>query len=422
MSEAFLHYLWRLRLPGIPNPTTTDGRVVQILHIGHWNQNEGPDFLNARLRIGPLEWAGNVEIHVRSSQWQAHGHDNHPAYRNVILHVVYEDDAPLAPHLAVATIELRHQLPSHFYQRYQQLQSSTKWVPCASSLNHIVEPLRTSWLQRVVVERLEARLQPIKESLQLNRNDWQETFYQMLAGALGAPVNTEPMRQLAQRVPLKMLARHLGQPVQIEAMLFGTAGLLPRRSSDEYTSLLQQEFKHLQKKYGLPSLPPASWRFFRLRPAAFPTLRIAQLASLFQQQPALWSLVLDATTVMQLKELLKTSVAGYWQMHYRFGTISAPCAKTLGDETLNLLLINCIIPMLFLYGKTHGNEAWCQRALSFLEQLPAENNTIVRRWRQLGITPHSAADSQALMYLKHSYCDQRRCLFCAWGSFIIQGK
>ncbi|MCS6916199.1 MAG: DUF2851 family protein [Chitinophagales bacterium] len=422
MTEAFLHYLWRTKIPGAVRLTTTDGRPLTILHSGQWNHDEGPDFLDARLRIGELEWAGHVEVHVRSSQWRQHGHDAHPAYGNVVLHVVYEDDAPQAIRLPVATLELRPHVSERLWQRYRQLQSSTSWVPCAFGLRSVTEPLRTAWLQRLLVERLECRMQPVAASLKENHNDWQETFYQMLAGALGAPHNTEPMRHLARTVPLKVLLRHQGMPLQMEALLFGVAGLIPARCSDPYCSALQQEFRFLKKKYAISPLQPAMWRFFRLRPASFPTIRIAQLAALLQRQPALWSQVLETQRMSQFKNILKTSAAGYWENHYRFGAASPQSSKPLGEDTIRLVLINSIIPLLFFYGKTHDHPAICNRALSFLEELPPENNAIIRRWKQHGIVALTAGDTQALLHLKQQYCNPRRCLECAWGNFFLQER
>lgn len=420
MTEAFLQYLWRLKLPGAKALRTTDGRPLHVVHCGEWNQDEGPDFLNARLRIGNMEWAGNVEIHVRSSQWQQHGHEQHPAYRNVILHVVFEDDMPEASSLPVATLELSAQIPEHYFQRYQQLQQSASWIPCAFGLPALPQHLRTSWLQRMLVERLEQRTMPIEHSLAENHNDWQETFYQMLTAALGAPANSEPMRLLARLVPLKILSPHRDNLQQVEAMLFGTASLLPARSSDDYVQTLNREFRLLKRKYGLQPMQAAAWRFFRLRPAAFPTLRIAQLAELLQH-PSLLSQILEAKSLQQLVQLLQARATGYWHNHYRFGITAPPAEKPLGNFSVRLLLINCVVPFLFCYGKHHGNPMLCHRALQFLEQLPPENHHIIRGWKLLGIHADNAADTQALLHLKRNYCDQRQCLHCAWGSFLIQG-
>jgi len=425
MKEELLHYAWRMRRFHHRHLLTTDGQPVAILRPGQHNIHAGPDFLDARLRIGETLWAGNVEMHLRSSDWLQHRHQDDPAYDNVILHVVFEDDQPIARGSGglIPCLEMKGRISRRLAAHYQRLMQNEAWVPCASALSSVSRLTRNLWLDRLAVERLEEKSDLITRQLHHNQHDWEATFYQSLARSFGSKVNGDPMEMLARQTPLLLLKKYRHSLFQMEALLFGQSGLLEQQAwEEEYPRRLLQEYRFLQRKHGLAPMPVQAWKFLRLRPANFPTIRIAQLAALVHQTDSLFSKVLAARDVKELEHLLDVKLSNYWWDHYTFGKASVRQAKALGKSSVQLLIINTIAPFTFLYGRHKKDSRLQERAMELLEALPPEANSVIRRWKSLGMDAKSAYQTQALLQLKSEYCDPRRCLQCAIGNAILKDQ
>lgn len=422
MREDFLHFLWRWRRFEMRDLCSTEGEALEILHPGELNAHAGPDFFNARLRLGNTLWAGNVEIHLKSSDWLAHRHDSDPAYDNVILHVVFEEDRPLLrPNGTVLPcLELRDRVPPNILDKYQRLQNEWAWIPCAASYGSIPEIVRNNWLDRLLVERLEQKTEEVARLVEACGQHWEEAFYRMLARNFGLKINAEPFEALARALPLRLLSKHQDQPFQLEALLFGQSGLLEEPFEEEYPTALAKEYRFLQHKYALHPLPPGQWKFFRLRPAGFPTLRLAQLAALLHGATHIFTRVLDSRNTDELVLLFNVEPADYWRTHFRFDKTAQPRAKPLGREFVHLLLINTVAPFLFHYGREKGLPEVQDRALQMLEALPPESNHVLEAWSDLGQCASNAGRSQALLQLKTHYCTAGRCLECAIGTAILR--
>ncbi|NJL75317.1 MAG: DUF2851 family protein [Saprospiraceae bacterium] len=375
--------------------------------------------MNARIQVGTTIWVGNVEMHVRASDWFKHQHHKDTAYNNVILHVVYELDMELETE-KIPCLHLQKRIAPKLLYQYQQLIENEYWIPCEARFHTISDLTKTLWLERLLVERLERKTQVIEQILVNSKNDWEETFYQFLARSFGLKVNTEPFEWLAQRTPLRLLLKHQHQLLQLEALLFGQAGFLEKEYADDYPRQLQQEYHFLKHKYKLNELSPTVWKFMRLRPPNFPTLRIAQLAMLIFQSKHLFSKVLETTNYEDFKTLFRVHPSDYWYTHYTFDKSSKPCSKKLGKNTVDLLLINTIAPFLFLYGSQRGITAVRDRAIQLLEQIPPEKNSIIEGWQHLNLPSTSAYHSQALIQLKNEYCTPKRCLTCAIGHALLR--
>lgn len=423
MKESFLHFLWRWRRFDAQNLLSTEGQPIEILHPGEYNDHAGPDFFNARLRIGDTTWAGNVEIHLRASEWFAHRHSDDRAYDNVVLHVVLEEDQPVlrANGERIACLELRHRIPPKIWETYQRLEHEQAWIPCESFFPNTPDIVRLNWLDRVLVERLEQKNAAVAEMLAATGNHWEEAFYRVLARNFGLKVNAEPFEALARSLPLITLAKHKSSLVQVEALLFGQAGLLEEKFADTHPLELQREYRHLAHKYALVPLAASQWKFLRLRPANFPTVRIAQFAALVHQSAHLFSKILEANTLRELENLFEVQPGDYWRDHFQFDKPSVRRAKPLGRDFVHLLVINTIVPFLFFYGKEKSREELQRRAIRLLEELPPEANALVDGWAALLRSPaRNAYQTQALIHLKTRYCDAKRCLECGVGNAILK--
>lgn len=422
MREDFLHYLWRTKRFRMDNLQSTEGDVLQISDFGKHNHHAGPDFLEAKVQIGDTLWAGNIEIHVNASEWIAHKHQDDRAYNNVILHVVLEEDQPIfrSSGERIPCLELRKRIPSKIIKTYQKIIHNEYWIPCQHHFYTISDLTKNMWLDRLLVERLEEKTVHIAERLAQTNNAWEEVFYQILARNFGVKVNAEPFELVAQSTPLNLFAKHKNNLFQIEALLFGQAGLLEDDFVDTYPKALQKEYDFLQKKYQLSRVKKESWRFMRMRPANFPSIRLAQFATLIHQSSHLFSKILEAENIKDIEKLFKVTLSEYWLTHYIFDKASAERKKTLGKSTIHLLIINTIVPFLFLYGTHKAIDAYRDKALRFLEALKPEKNSIIEKWETLGLTPDSAYQTQALLQLKNEYCTKKRCLECAIGNSILK--
>lgn len=354
IREDFLHYLWRMQLFNLEDLATTTDIPIQILSFGELNTNAGPDFLNAKIKIGETIWVGNVEMHVKASEWLKHKHQDDDAYNNVILHVVYDNDKTIQRKTGepIDTLELRKRIPANIIGQYIRLMNNEAWIPCQYHFPKIPDITKSLWIDRLMIERLEGRVKILEKELIDNGNNWEVTFYHRLARNFGSKINTEPFEVLAKTTPLLTLAKHKNSLFQLEALIFGQAGFLQADFEEEYPNALKKEYEFLQKKYSLFPLMPAIWRFMRLRPANFPTVRLAQFAALIHQSTHLFSKILEAETIEAVRQLFENiEVSEYWLTHYKFDKASKKRTKKLGKSTIDLFIINTIVPFLFYYGR-----------------------------------------------------------------------
>ena len=421
MPEEFLYYIWSLKLLKIPLQTT-DGQDIVIIDVGKQNRDSGPDFFNARVRIGDTEWAGNVEMHIKASDWLLHGHEKDKSYDSVILHVVLDADMEVINRHGevIPTFSVRGRYPESIFFRYRALISGREWIPCASNIKEVSDVVIFNWIDRILVERLERKITDFEEILSDTNGNWEETFYITLARNFGFKTNSPPFEMLARSLPLNILAKHKDNLFQLESLLYGQAGLLNERLKDSYCQSLLSEYNFLSKKYNLDPVKAYAWKFMRMRPVNFPTIRIAEFAQLIHKSSHLLSSLLEIDKLQHLKKFFELEVSEYWRTHYTFGNPTKEKKKSFGDKSFDLILINTIVPFLFVYGKRHDNEVFVNRALLFLQQTKPENNGIIRRWSSTGISAVNAAQSQALLTLKNEYCDSIRCLDCAIGNSILK--
>lgn len=422
MKEKFLHYVWRHKRFDLTDLQTTEGESIKLIQSGENNQNAGPDFLNSKIQIGETIWAGNVEIHLKSSDWLAHNHQHNKAYNNVILHVVLEEDRPIfrTSGERIPCLELRNRIPSNLSKIYLRLLNNEHWIPCQYHFFQVSEITKNLWLDRMLVDRLEEKTKAIEQRLEENKGDWEATFYQFLAKNFGLKVNAEPFEMLAQSLPHIILGKHKNNRLQIEALLFGQAGLLEKEFQDDYPKRLRKEYHFLQKKYSLHPLSETSWKFLRMRPANFPTIRLAQFASLIVQSVHLFNKILEIENVAEVEKLFQVQLADYWLTHYVFDKESTKRNKSLGKSAIYLIMINTVVPFLFLFGKRKEEDSFKDKAFRFLEALKPEKNIIVSSWMDLGQEPDSAYQTQALLQLKNRYCDHKKCLDCSIGNSILK--
>ncbi len=422
MTERFLHYLWLHKYFFTSHLTTTSGESLTILSQGVWNADGGPDFLNAKVKIGDVEWAGNVEIHLKASDWFRHRHQDNPAYDNVVLHVVYEADVPVSRSVGaeIPTFEMKGHFEESLFQQFQELVDSNRWIACEKQISDVPRITFELWLERLLIERLEDKTLMIDQHLQQNRFDWEQSFFESVASSFGLKVNSLAFELLAKATPLSVLQKHADQLFQIEALLFGQSGLLDDSFQDDYPKQLWKEYQFLQTKYALTPVDKAVWNFLRLRPSSFPTHRIAQLAQLVHQNKSLFSQAVVSINVTGLFPLFQVDTSEYWHTHYLFDKPAHVNGHKLGSTMVNLIVINSVIPYLFLYGKYYGIESYTKKALDLHDLLPAEDNLIIRGFKALNINTSTAFRSQALLQLKKRYCDDKRCLDCAIGNYLIK--
>jgi hypothetical protein len=425
MNEKFLHYIWRLQYFNKKELKTTSGDPVIILHPGTLNTDSGPDFLNAKIKIGNITWFGNIEIHIHSSDWRLHHHSDDTAYNNVILHVVYHhdqharrDNGSLLP-----VLELKSRISEELLLKYNTFNSPNEEIPCSGHLSEVEDLYKLNMIERSLLERLQNKALLIKELLLKNNNDWQETVYQLLAKNFGFKINSEPFLKLSQKAPLKNLLKQRDSLFKIESILFGQAGLLEENYSDEYPRKLKREYDFQTKKFdlGYKKMEKCEWRFLRVRPANFPTMRIAEFASLLYYSPDFFTSIFDFRTYEEVKTpLKKIKMSNYWTDHYVFDVLSeGKKNEGPGEESIKNILINTVVPLLFCYGKLHDDQLMINRALSFLSEIPAEKNKIIKYWIEYGINPSNAFDSQGLLEMYQSFCLKRNCLKCEIGTRIF---
>jgi hypothetical protein len=427
MTEALLHFIWQHQHFSKNQVLTVAGEPLHILNAGLYNTNAGADFSGAIVQIGDIRWSGCVEIHKKSSDWNAHKHTQDAAYNNVILHVVWQHDHDVLRQdgTVIPTLELQSRVSEAWLQKCQQLMDAPHSpIPCASQLSQI-EPIHLrSALDHALMQRVESKAEKVLEWLQQNGNDWEETTYWLLMQNMGFKTNAEPMLALAQNLPLKYLRKHGNQRLLLESLFFGAGGWLRSAMPDDsYQILLKKEYDYLAHKYELQNktLEASYWKFLRMRPANFPTVRLAQMAAIVQQNPHLFSLLLECTTAAELKAFLRVPVSEYWQTHYNFGKASSKPVPQLGDESLNNIMLNTAVPLLVAYGRYHEQPQWIEKAIGWLENLPAEKNNITALWEDATKTKLlNAADSQASIEQYKQFCLPKKCLQCQIGYRLLR--
>ncbi len=417
MTERLFQYIWQFQYYNSIDLVTAEGEPLQVIHPGTLNTNQGPDFIDAKIKIGATIWAGSVELHINSSDWNNHKHSADKHYKNVILHVVWQNDRDLS--LPFSTLELQDKVAKVLLSRYDELMHSDTFIPCEKNIYQVNQLNWQKWKERMLVERMENRTASIFNYLQQNNNHWEETFWWLLAKNFGIKLNSVAFERIARSISINILAKHKDQIQQTEALLFGQAGLLDADFKEDYPKVLQKEYRFLKKKYGLQKIE-GSVIFLRMRPSNFPTVRIAQLAMLINKSLQLFSKIKESTDVQNIKQLLQVTANDYWHYHYIFDELTAFKKKRMGEQMIDNILINTIIPVLFAYGHYHHENSFKDKALSWLEQIKAEQNVISKGFAALQVENKTAFDSQAFIQLKNEYCNKKRCLDCSIGNSLLR--
>jgi hypothetical protein len=422
MNEALFQFIWQYSLYLPSGLKTEDGEPLTVIHPGRLNKDAGPDFLEAKIKVGNTILVGNVELHIKSSDWLRHGHQHDAAYQNLILHVVMENDvAAVAGNTPV--LVLKEHIPQHIIGKYAMLMQAPQKLPCSGQHEAVRSITKEAWLSRLLAERWEHKLADWNIMLENSAEDWQNLLYWRMAANFGFKTNAAPFLLLAQTLPLHLSAKHRESLTQIEALLFGQAGMLQDDFKDEYPRELQREYDYLRKKYKLKPIAAHLWKFLRMRPANFPTLRIAQFAALIHKSVHLFSQIIETHSVKEIEPLLDVTASSYWDTHFQFDVAQErKTPKSLGASSVENIIINTIAPIQFLYAAKQDTYKLQERALGLLEAVPAEKNNIIRMWEDNGWKAENAAQSQALLQLYNNYCSGKRCLDCTIGLNVIRSQ
>lgn len=420
MTERLLQFIWQFRYYNNEKLVLNTGEPFHVIHPGMVNHNQGPDFLEAKIRSGNTIWVGHVEIHITTSCWHKHAHGADPNYDNVILHVVWEDDLSL-PINGIPVFTLQHRVPKLLLQQYESWMNNRAFIACEQQIAQVNGLIVTAWKERLLVERLQRKTTAVLFHLQQNQHHWEETLWWMLARNFGGRVNAEAFEAIARSLPLTIIAKHRQQLRQLEALLMGQAGLLDRSFVEEYPNLLKNDYVFYKRKYDLASIAQPV-HFLRMRPVSFPTLRLAQLAMLLHTTHRLFARIKETIALEELRALLDVTASEFWDYHYTFSEAATYRPKRVGAQVADTIIINTVIPVLFAYGHLHGEELFKHRALKWLEETAAEQNNLTKGFGNLAVANNNAFDSQALIELKTMYCDQRKCLDCAVGNALLRAN
>jgi len=423
MNEDLLQYIWNFQLFNSLSLLTTDGEPARVVRSGTQNFDSGPDFFNGQVRIGQMLWVGNIEIHIQSSDWKKHNHQEDLAYSKIILHVVWEDDEPVLQGNGqkVPTVELKGLVKKSVFEKFELLQNANTWIPCESEIRNVDEFVKIQAMEQKLVERLESKSHRLNQILLLRKNDWEATLYQLLAKYFGFKVNAVPFELLGSSIEFNLIRKYRNNENYLLALFFGQAGFLQVDFKDSFPLQLKQAYSFLDNKYKLQALERSIWKFMRMRPSNFPTIRIAQFVGIFIKNGHLFQSIIEAKQLSDLKELFKVGTHTYFDTHYRFDILaSKKQTKNLGALSVDILLINAVIPVLFNYGKHIADEMIQERAIEFLQEITWERNSITKKWKELGMPISSAYDSQALIQLKNENCSHKKCLTCAIGNAILK--
>jgi hypothetical protein len=422
MQEDFLHYIWKHKKVDVLNLRTVQNEFLQIVSVGQHNTNAGPDFFNAHLKIGGQLWAGNVEIHVKSSDWYVHNHERDIAYDNVILHVVWEHDTEIyrKDNSIIPVLELSQVVDPYLFDNYKKLFSNpnNKWINCEQDFAEVDPFILDNWLERLYFERLEHKSETIEDLLAASKQDWEAVLFVLLAKNFGLKVNGDAFLSMAKSFDFSIIRKVQSKPEQLEALMFGQAGLLDNDVQDPYFLTLAKDYQFLKQKFQLDIHHVEPLKFFRLRPPNFPTIRLSQLAMLYHLHLNLFSKVMALKSLNEFYNVLVVSTSSYWETHYTFGKSTKTSKKNLTKSFVDLILINTILPLKFSYSKYLGKEVE-DEILSISNVIASESNSIVKAFNGLKEVSKSSLHSQALIQLKSKFCDKNKCLQCAIGNVLI---
>jgi hypothetical protein len=421
MKEDFLHYLWKNKKFNFTNLISTNKEEIVILNSGMYLQKEGPDFFNAQIIVGEQKWAGNVEIHIKSSDWYLHHHEVDSNYENVILHVVWEHDAEIfrKNNTKIPVLELQNFVSKNEIDKYLELTKLKSWIYCENSLKEVDTFVLSKWQERLYLERLEKKVLPIEKFLQENENDWEATLFAFLLKGFGLNINGDVFFQIANVVPFSIIRKERYNINNLEALLFGFANLLNDKQEDVYYRLLQENWNYLKVKYKLENNLFETVHFFKLRPDNFPTIRLAQIAMLYHLQENLFTKIISDNNNKELYNLFNLEVSDYWKIHYLFDKLSTMKQKRLSKKFIDLLVINVLVPIQFVYAKKQGKDV-LENCINILSELPNESNAIISKFSTFGVKSDSAFNSQALLHLKNEYCNSKKCLNCDIGLSLLK--
>ncbi len=424
MKEELLHFIWQYKLLKPVALKSVSGIPIKIIHPGELNTNAGPDFFNAKIKVGDLILAGNVEIHARSVDWKKHGHETDEAYSNIILHAVYDHDSEIEQNTKhnVEVLELKDFLEKDVLEKYDSLLSSKKPLPCSGKFTEI-EPVKiNSWLQRMLAERLETRSEHVKKLFEASDKDHRQTFYMMLARNFGFNINSVPFEMLSAQLPLSVLLKHRQTLFQLEALLLGTAGFLDETFNDKYPQQLQNEYEFLKNKYKLQPLKSHLWKYLRMMPANFPTVRLAQFAMIIHKYPELFSKPHEYTSLQKLLPAVSHPLQGYLSTHYKLDHPGVKKIGPLGKQSAENILTNTMANFLFFFGKQTGNDVYMEKALGIFDELSFENNQKTRLYSHSKLKFKTSGQSQGLIHLHDNYCVRKGCLRCSIAAELLKGK
>jgi hypothetical protein len=421
VKEDFLHYVWQYKKFDFSNLKTVSGELLTIINCGNYLQQTGPDFFNAQIVLGNQKWVGNIEIHIKSSDWYLHHHEKDANYDNVILHVVWEHDTPVfrKDNTEIPVLELKNYIKKKELENYRQLISQKSWIYCENQIAKIDSFVLSNWQERLFVERLERKYMPIEQLLIETGNDWEAVLFCMLAKNFGLNTNGEAFLKIAKSIPFSVIRKESVEVANLESLLFGMADLFPIDAEDNYTKDLKKRFEYISQKHKLRKMTIEPVQFFKHRPDNFPTIRLAQLAMLYHKQQNLFSKVIVAKKVKDLYQLFEVITSDYWQTHYQFDKESPKKKKQFSKSFIDLLVINTIVPIQFAYAKSMGKEA-SESLLDLLREVTAEKNIIIEKFSGFGIKAGNAFESQSMLQLKNEYCNYSKCLQCALGIQLLK--
>jgi hypothetical protein len=417
-GERLLQFIWQFQYFNKGELTTASGEELQIIFPGTYNTNQGPDFTDAKIRIGDTTWAGNIELHLRASDWNRHNHQHDRNYNNVILHVVWENDFP---NYNIPVLNLENRIAKSLLQRYEELMKAQGFIPCEKSVSSINPIVLQSWKERLLAERLIRKSAIVESFLDQSNHHWEESFWWLLARNFGIKLNADAFEAIARTIPIHILARHKNQIHQLEALLMGQANLLGEKFTEDYPVMLQREYEFYKNKYKLRKQSYSVF-FLRMRPGNFPTIRLAQLAMLIHHSEHLFSKINQTNSLQDVRKWLDVTANDYWHYHYRFDEPSGFKKKNLGAAMVENILINTVCSVLFAYGHFHKEQKFKDRAINWLEEISAESNAITKGFLHLGLENKNAYDSQALIELKNEYCNKKKCLDCAVGNALLKSN
>lgn len=422
MTEAFLQAIWKYKLVGKTVFSGTKQESIEIISFGEHNQDSGPDFFNSKVNIDGILLAGNIELHLKTSDWLKHQHQTNKAYDNLVLHVVYEHDCalPQNEHFNVSVLELKRYLKPGFIEQYQHFQNSKQEIACGKSITSYPNSLWKFWMEKLTVARMEVKAEYIEHLFQFTQHDFEETLYVLLCRNFGFKINSESFELLGKRLPLSVLKKYANNLLQVESLLFGVAGLLEGQFEDAYPQLLQNEFEFLKQKHRLVSLQPEIWKFSKTRPVNFPTIRLSQFAELICRTSSLFHLIETKASIYDLHVHFNVKTTNYWQTHYKFDLLSEHSEKLLGNTAFQNIMINTVAPYLIFLSKHSGKETFAEYALELLSALKPEENSKTRYYSHFGLKNENALDSQGQIHLFDYLCSKKQCFQCSVGQFLLK--